>query len=116
MRDLDMGDVMDDARRLEDEYNDRLYRELEELDPAELGRKLYWIGILARKGDWDAIRLLRMIDTIRFDRINTTLCEGCWDRYGCMMCCPWDDGGLADALNREHEEMALGRPLFPNEY
>lgn len=27
-----------------------------------------------------------------------------------------DDGGLAEALNREAEEFMLGRPLFPNEY
>lgn len=30
--------------------------------------------------------------------------------------CRFVPDGLADALNREAEEMALGRPLFPNEY
>jgi len=116
MRDLDMSDVLADADRMRDEYYDRLYMELEVLDLVELGRKLYWLGILARKGDQDAAMLVRMIGDIRLRQIATSLCEGCLDRYGCMMCCPWDDGGLADALNREHEEMALGRPLFPNEY
>jgi hypothetical protein len=50
-------------------------------------------------------------------------CDGCCasdtvacHQGGCDMCEPYDFSYLSDDFNREYEEEALGRPLFPNEY
>lgn len=117
MRDLDMSDVLADAQRMQDVYYDQLLHDLDTLEDAELDQTLYQHGIQARAGREFSMDVVQIIGYIRLTRINTTLCEGCLDRYGCDVCCPptymdW----VGDAMNRDAEEEMLGRPLFPNEY
>lgn len=115
MRDLDWSDVLDDADRMYQAQLDAVYTNLDALSTPDLEHKRYKIGEEARMGHFamiDAYEIANHLVNVR----NGTTCEGCGWRGGCMMCCPWDDGGLADAFNREAEEQMLGRPLFPNEY
>lgn len=114
MRDLDMGDVLADAARMEDDYFNRLFEDLEVLDPADLDRELYRYSIEARQGRKFSMDVVQMIGYIRLTRIQTTLCEGCLDRTGCDMCCPPDFTDYTVDQDAHYEQ--FGRPAFPNEY
>lgn len=113
MKDLDMSDVLADARDMLDQQLMRMYNEFDKLSDAELEEFRYWARIRAHAEN-DTFEL-RALDDILLRR-HSTLCEGCLGRYGCEMCCPSDFSWMADAYNREAEENMLGRPLFPNEY
>jgi hypothetical protein len=86
-RDLDMSDVLADARDMEQDYLNRLFFELDKKSDAELGHDLYKVGDLARQGNYYAIDVTRTIEVILIHR-HSTLCEGCLGRHGCDMCCP----------------------------
>lgn len=118
MKDLDMGDVMADARRMEQDYYDQLMLDFDRLDDVELNRVLYINSITARSGvcHRNAITAVQIINYLRLARINTTLCEGCFDRTGCDMCCPdyYPFDGFGDDQDDHYER--FGRPALPNEH
>lgn len=115
-RDLDMGDVMADAAAMRDEFLHQMWLEFDRKSDVELNEVLYKVGPTARGGNEYSILVTDCINHIMLSRTVTTLCEGCFDRTGCDMCCPPDFDWMADAYNREAEENMLGRPLFPNEW
>lgn len=118
MRDLDWSDVLDDADRMRDEYFMRLYNNIAILDDNALRKEIYRLGIEARAGREFSMDALRMAEIELTGRLITTLCEGCWNRTGCDMCCPPDFTdlyGQYNAFDDGHYER-FGRPAFPNEY
>lgn len=119
MRDLDMSDVIADAREMERQSLDQMYFELDRLSDDGIRRVRYDEGAEARAGDHYSINMVIAADTILLHRTVTTLCEGCLGRYGCDMCCP-PSFTLADMYPGYDESDAhyeqFGRPEFPNEY
>lgn len=87
-RDLDMSDVEADANYHRQMLVEGMLVEFDRKDTPELEEMRYKIGESARQGNEYSILALRTLDHLLTGRIITHLCEGCWGRWGCDMCCP----------------------------
>lgn len=86
MRDLDMGDVLADARNMEDQFWSQMWLEYDRKTDDEL-RELHYAASIRARAEGDIMEM-RLIDFILLGRMATTLCEGCLGRTGCDMCNP----------------------------